>query len=124
MEKKIIRLTESDLHRIVENSVKRVIKEMDYETYASAANKSFKLAKNSKTPEDVAFHTRRGENFAKHSENEFNKKFKVSDDDRVNKRLGRYDSVSDSALRGYKQLRDFNDGKRTYNKGAWRNKKE
>lgn len=42
MNKKLIRLTESDLHRIIENSVKRVLKEsqlneLDWKTYMNAA---------------------------------------------------------------------------------------
>jgi hypothetical protein len=45
MAKKLIRLTESDLHRIIENSVKRVLKEsqlneLDWRTYANAGKKT------------------------------------------------------------------------------------
>lgn len=44
MAKKLIRLTENDLHRIIENSVKRVLKEsqlneLDWRTYANASRK-------------------------------------------------------------------------------------
>ena len=31
--KKLVRLTEGDLHRIIENSVKRVLRESDYDDY-------------------------------------------------------------------------------------------
>ncbi len=37
--KKVIRLTESDIHRIVKNSVKKVLTELDWKTYANAARK-------------------------------------------------------------------------------------
>ena len=37
--KKVIRLTESDIHRIVENSVKKVLTELDWKTYQNAASK-------------------------------------------------------------------------------------
>ena len=33
MEKKLIKITESDLHKIIENSVKRIIKEDIYDDY-------------------------------------------------------------------------------------------
>ena len=33
MKKQVIRLTESDLHRIIKESVNRILKEEDYETY-------------------------------------------------------------------------------------------
>lgn len=37
--KNIVRLSESQLHNIIKNSVNRVLAEMDWKTYASAANK-------------------------------------------------------------------------------------
>lgn len=37
--KQVIRLTESDLHRIISESVKSVLSELDWKTYASAAEK-------------------------------------------------------------------------------------
>ena len=40
MNKKLIRLTESDLHRIVKESVNKVLTELDWRTYANAAKKS------------------------------------------------------------------------------------
>ena len=36
MNKKVIRLTESDLHRIVKESVNKVLTEVDWRTYANA----------------------------------------------------------------------------------------
>ena len=42
--KKRIRLTESDLHRIVNESVKSILTELDWRTYASAAMKARKRA--------------------------------------------------------------------------------
>lgn len=40
MNKKLIRLTESDLHKIVKESVDKVLTELDWRTYANAAKKS------------------------------------------------------------------------------------
>jgi len=39
MNKKLIRLTESDLHRIVKESVNKVLTELDWKTYANYANR-------------------------------------------------------------------------------------
>ena len=36
--KKLVRLTESDLHRIVKESVSKVLTELDWKTYANYAN--------------------------------------------------------------------------------------
>lgn len=38
--KKLIRLTESDLHRIIENSVRRTLNEISYDTVANAYGKA------------------------------------------------------------------------------------
>jgi len=40
MDKKLIRLTEGDLHNIVKESVNRILTELDWKTYASAAKKA------------------------------------------------------------------------------------
>ena len=39
VEESVIRLTESDLHRIVKESVQKILTEMDWKTYANAAKK-------------------------------------------------------------------------------------
>ena len=39
MEKRIIRMTESDLHQLVKESVNKILTELDWKTYASAAEK-------------------------------------------------------------------------------------
>lgn len=39
MNKNRIRLTESDLHRVIKESVKKVLNELDWKTYANAARK-------------------------------------------------------------------------------------
>lgn len=39
--KQIIRLTESDLHKIIEESVEQIISELDWRTYDKAAEKAF-----------------------------------------------------------------------------------
>ena len=41
MNKKLIRLTEQDLHRIVKESVNKVLTELDWKTYQNAANKAY-----------------------------------------------------------------------------------
>ena len=42
--KQVIRLTESDLHRIIKESVNNILTELDWRTYASAADKRRKQA--------------------------------------------------------------------------------
>ena len=49
MNKNIIRLTESDLKRVISESVKQIISELDWKTYQNAANK--RLRQSRETPE-------------------------------------------------------------------------
>ena len=46
--KKIVRLTEGDLHNIIRKSVNNIIQELDWRTYANAANKSAERQKDYK----------------------------------------------------------------------------
>lgn len=46
MNKKLIRLTESDLHRIVKESVNKILTELDWKTYANAAKKQMEKERN------------------------------------------------------------------------------
>ena len=46
--KKIVRLTEGDLHSIIRKSVNNIIQELDWRTYANAANKSAERQKDYK----------------------------------------------------------------------------
>ena len=46
MNKKTIRLTESDLHNIIKESVNNILSELDWRTYQSAADKAEELASN------------------------------------------------------------------------------
>ena len=50
MNKKLVRLTEGDLHRIVKESVNRVLTEMDWKTYANAGKKTRQQYKDSVDP--------------------------------------------------------------------------
>lgn len=41
MNKKLIRLTESDLHRIIKESVNNILTELDWKTYTNSSKKSY-----------------------------------------------------------------------------------
>jgi hypothetical protein len=51
--KTILRLTESDLHRIVKESVNRIITELDWRTYYSARDKAAQQMDDPSIPKDV-----------------------------------------------------------------------
>lgn len=63
MKKNRIRLTESQLHSVIKESVKQVLSELDWKTYANAAKKSYEQGRDS------------GWDFSRASERELNKKY-------------------------------------------------
>ena len=73
MNKKLIRLTEQDLHRIVKESVNKILTELDWKTYANAARKASDRAEWGKLD--------RAEKFADAATKEFNKKYGVKSDE-------------------------------------------
>ena len=51
---KKIRLTESDLHRVIKESVNKVLTELDWRTYANAAKKAKEQGRDSRWDFDRA----------------------------------------------------------------------
>ena len=54
MNKKLIRLTESDLHKVIKESVNKVLTELDWKTYANAAKKAREQGRDSRWDFDRA----------------------------------------------------------------------
>ena len=92
MNKKLIRLTESDLHRIVKESVNRVLTELDWKTYANAARKRALQGADDKVIGDL--------------------------DAAANKGLEKYDIGSEQPLYGYKNAPRL----KTTKQDSWGNK--
>jgi len=92
MNKKIIRLTESDLHKIVKESVNRVLTELDWKTYANAARKRALQGADDKVIGDL--------------------------DAAANKGLEKYDIGSEQPLYGYKNAPRL----KTTKQDSWGNK--
>lgn len=68
MSKKLIRLTEGDLHRIIKESVNNILSEMDWKTYMNAA-KARQEQGNYKSSDKLM----------KHAQQQFNKKHGLND---------------------------------------------
>lgn len=94
--KKRVRLTESDLHRIVKESVNKVLTELDWKTYANAAKKSHERAL------DIA---RKPEN-----SNLFTYSYSNDDEKTYNKNYKRSDDFTDAAKKAFDSKYGYNDG--------------
>lgn len=73
--KQVIRLTESDLHRVIKESVNKILNELDWRTYDSAAQKSREKHNNAETSAEQTYHGRRYGRFQNASDNAFREKF-------------------------------------------------
>ena len=81
MNKKLIRLTESDLHRIVRESVNNVLTELDWKTYQNAAKKAHlkSLDDFPDGDEEGIEYGRKAHKFRKAAEDAFNRDYGVDD---------------------------------------------
>jgi len=87
MKNKLIRLTEGDLHRIVKESVNKVLTELDWKTYANAAKKSKKMGRNAYAGD-----------FYKAARNAYDSKYGVNYDTYNGKPAHRLSSMSNGEL--------------------------
>ena len=77
MSKKLVRLTEGDLHKIIKESVNKVLTELDWKTYQSAAEKSYDKAYDEKFDDVFEFDNElnRSERFGNAAEKAFMNKY-------------------------------------------------
>ena len=122
-----IKLTENKLKQIVSESVKKVLTELDWRTYASARDKAAKQRDNAKDEITRIIRNQQAKAFNDASQEAYAKQYGLEDWDN----LGYYgqqklDKASRKELRRLK-LRDqdtqnFYDGKSEYKNGKWQTK--
>lgn len=135
MIKKLIRLTEQDLHRIVKESVNKVLTELDWRTYANAAKKAREQGRDSRWDFDRATEKALDKQYGGHhlvgTDNETYQDFHTYNDDPFStdydrawrplsghEDFGSYADVHDSKKPyGNKEISDFVHGKSKYVKG-------
>ena len=119
--KQKIKLTESDLHRIIKESVKQVLSELDWRTYQSAAEKSMKQSHNGDlSPQERAFNKNRSYEFDNYADKKFRNKHGKN---RYSARHAHetWDSPLD-ALRAGAEVGRNDKGGYEYRDGKWRKK--
>ena len=119
--KQIIRLTEGDLHKIVKESVNKVLTELDWRTYQSAAEKSMKQSRNGDLqPQERAFNKQRSYAFDNYADKKFNDKHGIGIYD-ARHAHERWDSSLDDLRAGAEVSRNDRGGYE-YRDGKWRKK--
>ena len=108
MKKQVIRLTEGDLHRIIKESVNNVLSELDWRTYASAADKAWEKSRNASTPEEKELRQNQSSLFYNHTNRKLEKQY-----DGIN--LANYDVDSRNIRPSYKREWADDEGKKHVN---------
>ena len=122
--KKIVRLTEQDLHRIIKDSVDRCLNELDWRTYQNAARKSKVQGfdQNLSKPEQEMY-KRRAEKFSDKRDSELSDLYDIdmSDYHRFNPNMVHV--YSDKQMRGLSAIgRNKRNGDEYVSKVGYRNK--
>lgn len=121
MNKKLIRLTESDLHSIIKESVQQVLSELDWRTYHNAALKSITKSRDRDfKPQEQAFHKKRSEEFEDYSDKKFQDKHGINKH-KARRAHDEWGSSLDDLRAGAEVSRNDRGGYE-YRDGKWRKK--
>ena len=127
--KKVIKLTESDLHNIIKESVNNILSELDWRTYSSAASKAFDMARYNDLDEyEKERRNRQANEFVRASNMKRRKQYDLSKD-AYEQVLGYGDAnykPKTNELRRmsqlYQDLKNNQNGTNEYKDGKWHNK--
>lgn len=89
MSKRTVRLTESDLHNIIKESVNNILSELDWKTYQSASDKSLSRAGSELNQQNIDYdkvqkYLKRAKDFDDEATFQFNKDYDYNDKGRNN----------------------------------------
>lgn len=143
MNKKLIRLTESDLHNIIKESVNNILTELDWRTLASAEEKASQKMVDAKSDQERALANYQSKNFERgkikrqndmydgvNSRNfdtyssypQSKQKFGDEQDFYPNPNTGKEKTSYRKQLGGAAKIAQFNRGEDEYRDGKWRKK--
>jgi hypothetical protein len=116
-----VKLTESELHQLIVETVKNVLTELDWRTYHNAALKSINKANDKNiSNQERAYFQKRAENFEGYSDKKFQDKYGIN-----KKAARRAHNEWDSSLDDLKAGADVSRNERggdEYINGKWRKK--
>lgn len=120
MAKQVIRLSEQDFHKLINESVSKVLQELDWRTYSSAGEEASKYNYNDNVDEfEKERKKRQAKKFGQAADDELERKFRLKDFDanRRNKEYVPSQGELRRASKRAKEVQDFYDGKSRYEKG-------
>lgn len=120
--KRKIKITESDLHNIIKESVNHILSELDWRTYRSAADKARKISDETKDPYEQIRRKKQADNFNNMRREKFTSQYNLPQNFDADIQHGN-NAVTQGQLknasRRHKDYIDFELGKSKYKKGKW-----
>lgn len=120
-----IKLTESELHRIVKESVQEVLNELDWRTYDSARTKALDKANNTDNVYEKKRRTNQANDFASASNKRYSKQYGLEDFDDNETNRGSRTPTNGELKKAAKRADDavsYYKGNQEYKNGKWQNK--
>lgn len=123
--KKIVKLTESDLHRVIKESVNNILSELDWRTYQSASDKAYNKADATKNKYEKDRRNKQGFDFDISAKKRINKQYNLPtnfDNEVRNGNMRPTQGQLKNATRRDEDVRKFYSGESEYKNGKWQDK--
>lgn len=120
-----IKLTESELHRIVKESVQEVLNELDWRTYDNARGKALDKADNTDNVYEKQRRINQANDFSSASTKGYSKQYGLEDFDNNETNRGSRTPTNGELKKAAKRSDDalaYYTGKQEYKDGKWQNK--
>lgn len=123
--KRKIKLTESDLHNIIKESVNHILSELDWRTYQSASDKAHRLSDETNDTYEKERRRNQAINFAKMSKEKYSSQYNLPQSFDRDMEYGNIQPTQGqlkNAARRNQDTTNFYNGKSEYKNGKWQDK--
>ena len=123
--KRKIKLTESELHNIIKESVNHILSELDWRTYQSASDKAHRLSDETNEPYEKKRRRNQAINFANMSKEKYSSQYNLPqsfDRDMEYGNIKPTQGQLKNATRRNQDTYNFYNGKSEYKNGKWQDK--
>lgn len=123
--KRKIKLTESDLHNIIKESVNHILSELDWRTYQSASDKAHKLSDETSNMYEKKRRSNQATNFAKMGNERYSSQYNLPQSFDRDMEYGNIEPTQGqlkNAARRNQDTTNFYNRKSEYKNGKWQDK--
>ena len=123
--RKKIKLTESDLHNIIKESVNNILSELDWRTYDNASEKAYRLSDEANNPYEKKRRKNQAINFAKMAKEKYSSQYNLPQSFDRDMEYGNIEPTQGqlkNAARRNQDTTNFFNRKSEYKNGKWQDK--